>query len=125
MRQAKYTGGHGQAMRQTSGRAGDKPGVLSQTTRQLHTLLRLKTWQWRVDASSTSMCLTECMGRLFQLVGGMDRIPMLRERHWAHFSIVTVRLHLTEIRKTSKGVRHHAISKTATARSDAQRGDTT
>ena len=93
----KYNGSHGAGYAKKAG-AGDETGVPSQPI-DMHTLLDENFWDGILFEEAFEMQAT-----MFQPVGGMDRIPYALARgpgrHGA-FSGSPV----TEIRKTSNGVR--------------------
>ena len=81
---------------QTAG-AGDQTGVLSQPI-DMHTLLDENFWQSMLFDEQFDMQAT-----MFQPVGGMDRIPYAFAK--ALGNVVKYNAPVTEIRKTTKGVK--------------------
>ena len=92
----KYNGCDRAGYAQTAG-AGEDAGVLS-TPIDMHTLLDADFWQGMMFDQAFDMQAT-----MFQPVGGMDRIPYAFGK--ALGDVVIFDSPVTEIRKTSKGVR--------------------
>jgi monoamine oxidase len=92
----KYVGSDRAGYSQTAG-AGDQTGVLSQPI-DMHTLLDENFWQGLLFDEQFDMQAT-----MFQPVGGMDRIPYAFAK--ALGDVVKYNAPVTEIRKTTKGVK--------------------
>ena len=92
----KYAGSDRAGYSQLAG-AGDETGVLSEPI-DMHTLLDESFWQGMLFDQQFDMQAT-----MFQPVGGMDKIPYAFAKSLG--DIVKYNAPVTEIRKTSKGVR--------------------
>jgi monoamine oxidase len=106
----KYVGSDRAGYSKTAG-AGDQTGVLSAPI-DMHTLLDENFWQYMLFDEQFDMQAT-----MFQPVGGMDRIPYAFAK--ALGDVVKYDAPVTEIRKTSKGVKvgytSHGSAKTIEA----------
>jgi len=92
----KYKGSSRAGYSQLAG-AGDQTGVLNKPI-DMHTLLDEDFWQGMLFDETFDMQAT-----MFQPVGGMDRIPYAFAKSLG--AIVTYEASVTEIRKTTKGVK--------------------
>lgn len=106
----KYSGSDRAGYNQLAG-AGDEAGVLAAPI-DMHTLLDESFWQGILFDQQFDMQAT-----MFQPVGGMDRIPFAFAKSLGE--IIQYKAPVTEIRKTSKGVRigytHQGTPKTLEA----------